>query len=125
MTIGGMFCHARNDEKCCHIEVSQETEISKKDFALLALLTYLSASEISFIQCELSYLRAFNPEVSQKSTHPLYPPPQRRGIKKQTPIVLREEELAKLPLAKEGGNLKKHKTYLSYLSVSEISQKKK
>ena len=27
----GMFCHAHNDEKCCHIEVSQETEISLFD----------------------------------------------------------------------------------------------
>ena len=64
MTIGGMFCHARNDEKCCHIEVSQETEISKKILHSLHFLSYLSASEISFLQCKLSYLRAFNPEVS-------------------------------------------------------------
>ena len=27
----GMFCYAHNDEKCCHIEVSQETEISLFD----------------------------------------------------------------------------------------------
>ncbi|RDU53059.1 hypothetical protein CQA40_05880 [Helicobacter sp. MIT 01-3238] len=70
---------ARNDEKCCHIEVSQETEISKRILHSLHFLSYLSASEISFLQCKLSYLRAFNHKVSQKSTHPLYPPPQRRG----------------------------------------------
>ena len=105
-----MDCHANanafahNDEKYCHIEVSQETEISKRILHSLHFLSYLSAaSEISFLQCKLSYLRAFNPKVSQKSTHPLYPPPQGRGnsqnyhlqrgggIKKQTPIVLMEE----------------------------------